>query len=148
MDARPRVLIADASAEIRQLESAIAAHCGCEVEVAGEGPEVQDLLDRVTFDVFLLGSPLQVRPGVNVIHLLDGRLRDFASRTIVLTTHVEDVALLRAAAHAGVFAVLAKPFDVAVLAALIAECLRSEGSGDTVWIGVPNHVVEDVWQTD
>ena len=145
MSAKPRVLIAEVSQEIRVLESAIAAHCGCDVTLASDGGETLRFLESREFDAMLLGSPIATGGGTNVLNLLERHFRHFAPRTIVVTTHVEDIPLLCAAARAKVFAVVAKPFDVAVLAAVIAECLRNEGSADTVWIGVPTQVIEEVW---
>ena len=115
MSAKPRVLIADAYREIRILESAIAAQCGCDVVVAGDASETLDHLENAAFDVLLLGSPIVMSSGAQVLNVIERELRQFAPRTIGVTTHVDDVALLRAAARARVFAVVAKPFDVAVL---------------------------------
>lgn len=131
------VLIIEESSEIAHVERAVARAAGCVPRVAQSADEALDLLELSDFDVILLGSPVPLSDDTLILDLLTRRLRHCARRTVVVTSHLYAGKVTRLAASANVFAVLAKPFDVSVLADLLWECAHNNGGdGPTRWIGV------------
>lgn len=131
------VLIIDESPEVAHVERAVARAAGCVPRIARSAAEAVELLEVDDFDVILLGSPVHLSEDTLLLDLFTRRLRHCARRTVVVTSHLYDGHVTRLAASTNVFAVLAKPFDVSVLADLMWECAHNAGAdGPTRWIGV------------
>lgn len=140
---KPSVLIVESFSDIAQLETAIAKACGCLPDTAESGEEAVALLRQKTYEVMLIGSPIDVGENQLMLDLLRHEFRQYARRAIVLTTFVHVGPIASLAARAGVFAVLAKPFDLEVLAQIIWSCIGNNGaSGPTKWIGMPSFDAE------
>jgi CheY-like chemotaxis protein len=144
MDAeQPRVLIVEGNPELRRLEAAVVVRSGCTSDLAGSAAEAFEAIRRHPPDVVILGWAGETDPAAMLLDRLGGSLNDFAPRTIVLTTHVEDEDLVRRAAKTGVFAVIGEPFDVETLSAVLAKCAWNAGRRVRVtWIGMnPSAIV-------
>jgi two-component system, OmpR family, response regulator QseB len=136
-DVHPRVLVMENYAEVAELETAIAAMRGCRVDRARTSEHALRFLEENSYDVILADAPLVVLPGVLLLDLLAGDLQRLARKTVILTTHIHDYDVRTRAAEAGVYAVLAKPFDVTDLGSIILDCAFNEGRpGTTRWIGI------------
>jgi CheY-like chemotaxis protein len=136
-DVHPRVLVMDNYEDVAELETVIAAMCGCRVDRACTAEHALRFLEDNTYDVILADAPLAVRPGVLLLDLLAGDLRALARNTVILTTHVHDYDVRTRAAEAGVYAVLAKPFEITELGSIILDCAFNEGRpGPIRWIGI------------
>jgi CheY-like chemotaxis protein len=136
-DVHPRVLVMENYDEVAGLETAIASMCGCRVDRACTGEHALRFLQETPYDVILADAPLVVRPGVLLLDLLAGELQALARKTVILTTHIHDYDVRTRAAEAGVYAVLAKPFDITDLGSVILDCAFNEGRpGPIRWIGI------------
>ena len=136
-DVRPRVLVMESYEEVAQLETAVAAMCGCRVDQACTGDHALRFLEENAYDVILADAPLVVGPGQLMLDLLAGELQALARKTVILTTHIHEYDVRTRAAEAGVYAVLAKPFEVTDLGSIILDCAFNEGRpGPIRWIGI------------
>lgn len=139
----PSVLIIEDDPSVGCLEAAIVKRSGATSDLVTSGSAALDAISRNAPDVLIFGSPAERNP--DLFALLAGPLRPLASRTIVLTTYMEDETFLEQAARAGVYAVVAKPFDVNTLRDVVADCASNAGRhADVTWIGVEPSVLDRV----
>lgn len=132
-----RILIVEQESTIARLESAILRMSGFDTVIALDGRDALGRLDDGGFDVVLLGSPVAVDRDRILLEEIVERFPAILPRTIVVTARVRDPRVLFGAVHAGVFAVVAKPFDVDALSKAVSDCIASRGSrGPTRWIGL------------
>ncbi len=132
-----RVLIVEECAGIAHLEASMARAVGCAIDIAQSGAEALQMLESRPYEALLVGSPVRLDRGQLLLEVLMDRFPGVMRRTIVVTAHVDDPLLQSIFAASGVYAVVAKPFDVATLSRVMTECLRSGGaSGPTLWIGL------------
>lgn len=132
-----RLLIIEEDEGIAQLEGSLCGAHGCTAELADTASEGLILLAKRAYDAILIGLPLRLGREELLRALEDGPIRQLARRTIVLTTQVDDSEMTARLSDAGVYAVVAKPFDLQTLAQLISSCVRNDGSaGPTRWAGL------------
>lgn len=134
---RVSLLIVDESAAVAHVERAVANAYGFAARVTTSGSEAVQLLEDDQYDVLIVGSPVYVDDETLILDLLMSDLQRYARRTLVVTTHIQDAAVAERAARANVFAVIAKPFDISVLAETVSHCARNGGApGPTRWIDI------------
>jgi len=116
---RGRVLIVDDEPLIRWSLAETLADAGYDVVEAGDGEGAMDAASRSqTFDVVLLDFRL---PDSNDLDLLS-RLRALApGAQVVLMTAFGTPEITSGALERGAYRVVSKPFEVAEMAALVAE---------------------------
>jgi len=113
----PRILIADDDAAIRSLMRAVAARRGFIIDEAGDGSQCLGLLRRNTYDLLLLDLSMPFVNGFDVI----ARLRSERRRPAVVVVSALSRSALRDLDPDVVTCVVRKPFDVDVLASVIAK---------------------------
>ncbi|HUJ15851.1 MAG TPA: response regulator [Thermoanaerobaculia bacterium] len=113
----PRILIADDDAAIRTLMRAVAARRGFIIDEAGDGSQCLGLLRRNTYDLLLLDLSMPFVNGFDVI----ARLRSERRRPAVVVVSALSRSALYDLDPDVVTCVLRKPFDVDVLASIIAK---------------------------
>lgn len=119
-----RILIADRDAPIASLlKSAVCRVVDCEVTVAHNAAAAADALRATDFDLVLLDVGMYSE-GLETLNHVRGR--NASCEVIALTTGIIGGAQLKALSTADVFAIVAKPFDVAQLSEVVIESLRSD----------------------
>ena len=113
----PRILIVDDDASIRTLLRVIAQRKGLSVDEASNGSECLGRLNRETYDAVVLDLSMPIVNGYDVI----SRLRNERRRPAIIV-----VSALPRSAHTGldpevVTCIIRKPFDVEILASMIAK---------------------------
>ena len=139
LDAPPRevtALVVECDSSNAALERVVIEHCGFRVTVASNGHDALRAIRALPFDVIVVGSPVPLGHDQIVLDYLP-EAGNSARRTVVVTALSEDPELLRRALAANVYAVVAKPFDIAGLVAVVQQCLANAGAaGDTI---LPRH---------
>ena len=137
----PRILVVDENAEIAQLESAMFRMHHYNVEVTVHAEEALRRLATRRYDVLVLGLPIRVE-GELLLNLIRERFDATPARMIVVTWQWRDIELMRRCKDAAVFAVVARPFDVDELAALVRACIDNDDAPSiTRWVGIPESIV-------
>ena len=133
----PRVLVIDENAEVARLENAMFRLHNFNVDVTVDANEALRRLSTRHYDAHVVGAPLQISGQ----YLLDVLVKQFPALlpcTIVVTSKVRDTTVLERCRRSGVYAVLAKPFDVDELSRLVVECIANDcRPAATQWIGIP-----------
>ena len=140
----PRVLIVEPYEEIRLLMRAALEHAGHEVETIDNGGEALEAIERERFSCLVIGSPVWMEGRAGGTLLLDCIERNRAERSpsvVVVTTHIDDPALLAAAERLDAWAVFAKPFSTPQLLAVIGECIAGRRPPQR-WFGIPASSLE------
>lgn len=133
----PRILVVDENAAIAQLEHAMFELHRYNVDVTIDPDEALRRLRVRTYDVIVAGAPM--RAGARYfLDLVTVECPSMIRSTIVVTTQVHDGQLMARCDRAGVFAVVAKPFDVAQLGDVVARCIasRTDATAPTQFIGI------------
>ena len=137
----PRILVVDENAEIAQLEHAIFRMNHYNVEVTVHAEEALRRLSTRRYDVLILGLPIRV-DGQYLLSLIQERFDTTPAQTIVLTWQWRDTELMERCKDAGVFAVVAKPFEVDELSSLVRACIdNGDDAVITRWVGIPDTLV-------
>lgn len=124
--AHPRVLLIEGHAPLRRFFETILGEAAYEVTSAADGDAGLTHAGASAFDCIVLGSPVPIGSGdarSTVLEQLERLAPELAARVIVVTSHVAERALLRRAVRMRVFAVFGKPFDIAVFARTVADCV-------------------------
>jgi len=119
---KPKVLIVDDEANICSILSALLTKNGYEVEVANSGELGLDVYAQFTPAVILLDLKMPGIDGIEVMEVLDKRLKADC-KVIIMTAHGE----VRSAVEAmkkGAFDYLEKPFDNDELLAIISRAVE------------------------
>jgi CheY-like chemotaxis protein len=112
-----KVLIVDDEAAIRSLLAVVARRAGCVVDLAHDGVEAIRLLTLKRYDVLLLDLMMPRVNGYEVIEFLKTR----KDRPIVFVVTATANIFFRDFDPDVVRSIVRKPFDVDVIAALIAD---------------------------
>ncbi len=116
MGEKPRVLVVDDDAGIRETMADILALEGYDVTLAASGEEAVAIAQRERFDVALLDIRMPGMNGVEALKMIKGL--DPTIRVIMITGF-EVGTLLDEAMEAGAEAVFRKPLDVATFLPLL-----------------------------
>jgi DNA-binding response OmpR family regulator len=131
------VLIVETESTIARLESALLRMSGFEPVMAGDGAGGLSILETQSFAAIVIGWPVRVGNRAFLEELIE-RFPAFVPLSVLVTSRLHDHRGLLRAAEAGVFAIVAKPFDVDVLSRVVSECVSSQGAHrETQWIGMP-----------
>jgi two-component system response regulator VanR len=106
-----KILIVDDDPPIRHLLRAVCRQAGYECELATDGADALDKIERATFDIVLLDLMMPRVNGFQVIEAL--RARPQRPRVIVITA--QGTKQIEALDFTVVHAVLHKPFDLPAL---------------------------------
>jgi len=123
---KARVLVVDDEAAIRALVAKIIERAGFAVDTARDGREAIEKLQVSTYDVLVIDLMMPNVDGYGVIDFL--RERGGRQPAVILVTAADSAAVRRMDGEL-VHSVLRKPFDIDVLADLIAaaaQTMRSE----------------------
>jgi CheY-like chemotaxis protein len=123
-----RVLAADDLSVNRALLAIALSALGADLTVARDGAEAVDLFERQAFDAVLMDVRMPVMDGlaaVRAIRAIERRRRGGARAAIAMLTSEPAERFGQAAMAAGADAYLAKPFEIARLAAFIAAARAS-----------------------
>jgi CheY-like chemotaxis protein len=128
---RPRILLAEDDAEMRELITSELEHAGYEVVPCRDGMQLLDCVSSIRtdddpLDFDLIVSDIRM-PGVDGLSLLEG-LRQWAELRplqMILMTAFGDESIHRRARELGAVAVFDKPFQMVDLLAKVAEILPS-----------------------
>lgn len=133
----PRILVIDENAEVAQLEHAMFSMHHYNVDVTVDAEEALRRLETRRYDVVVIGFPIVVR-GRYMLDIVREQFSYSLPCTIVVTWETTNVELLERCREAGVYAVVAKPFDVEELSSIVAECVRNDCQPcQTRWFGLP-----------
>lgn len=113
-------LIVDDQAGIRALLREFMAGLGISSEEAQNGHEALEMLEHLKPDIVLLDVKM---PGISGVDTLREMRRRNISIPVVILTAYQDIDVHSAAGELGTVARLNKPFDLAELEVIIAECL-------------------------
>jgi len=137
-ETKGRVLVVDDEPAIRALVAKIVERAGYPVDIAADGLEAQQRLDEHQYAVVVLDLMM---PHVNGFEFID-HLRQRRGRrpSVIVITAAPELSLTRQLDPQIVHSVIRKPFDISVLADLIAAAAesqnddrgRSEGEDDNV----------------
>lgn len=121
---RPRVLVADDSATLRRILRALLEELGCEVDVAVDGAEALERLQRGSYSLAVVDF---VMPRLNGYQLAQAMrsLPALQSLPLVLVSARADAIGERFIAQTGALAALQKPFTPDAFRALVAPVLAS-----------------------
>jgi Response regulator containing CheY-like receiver, AAA-type ATPase, and DNA-binding domains len=123
-----RVLVVDDDASIRRLIVAALKRDGYLFSEAANGREALELMRSHRPAVVVLDLMMPIASGWDV---LDERERDPALQRIpVILVSANRAPEIGRAVDKGICAFLPKPFDIAVLSALVKSCLRPNQDGD------------------
>ena len=117
-----RVLVVDDEAAIRALVAKIIERAGYVVDTARDGREAIDMLHESSYDVLVIDLMMPNVDGYGVVDFL--RERGGPQPAVILVT-AADSAAVRKLDGAFVHSVLRKPFDIDVLADLIAAAAQT-----------------------
>ena len=117
-----RVLVVDDEAAIRALVAKIIERAGYVVDTARDGREAIDILQESSYDVLVIDLMMPNVDGYGVVDFL--RERGGPQPAVILVT-AADSAAVRKLDGALVHSVLRKPFDIDVLADLIAAAAQA-----------------------
>ncbi|MBI2115350.1 MAG: response regulator [candidate division NC10 bacterium] len=127
-----RVLAVDDDPRMRFLLAEMLAHTSCRVLTASDGAEAMEILEEEPVDLLITDYEMPRMNGLDLIRWSKAR---FPRMTAVMITGQDSQAIVAQGRECGAFRVLAKPFSVQQLAALMAE-LRTIGL-------VPSTATED-----
>jgi CheY-like chemotaxis protein len=123
---RHSVLVVDDDDALRTLFIALLTRAGFDVECVSDGSQALERLANDYFDVILIDLMMPVTNGYDVLRRL-GEWRPALLKQTIVTTGESERDLAKFDRDA-VFAVLRKPFDVHVLTANIADCIRAHAA--------------------
>ncbi len=106
MDSRPNVLIVDDEEVVRRSYAATLAHERCKAQVALDGEQALDAMERERFDVVLLDLRM---PGMDGMTVLRKMKQKWPEREVVVITGYPSVESAKEAVRLGAFDYLAKP---------------------------------------
>lgn len=134
-----RVLVVDDEPRVRAALGRVVDSFGADVEVAASGDEALARMDRAKFGVVVVDI---IMPGLDGVQFIRAaRARDPGLRIVAISgggsyevagykpEAISTQAYLAAAAKAGADAVLAKPFEIAELEAVLRPLLAPPGKG-------------------
>ena len=124
---RGRVLIVDDEAAIRSLLAIIARRAGCTVDLAVDGVDAIRLLGENEYDVVLLDLMM---PRINGYEVIDFLKRQRVKATVFVVTATPNI-FFRDFDPEIVRSIIRKPFDVEVVASIIADAALSERDDST-----------------
>ncbi len=110
------ILVVDDDTSLNQLLEKFLSEEGYKVDVAIDGVNAQTLLQRNGYDVTVLDNYLPKMNGIDVLRYIK---KENLSTKCIMITAVNEHVLAQEARSAGADAVLAKPFEVDRLMALI-----------------------------
>ena len=114
-----RLLVIEDDHDSREMLGAAARRLGIDAVLVADGGEAIEILSTESFDVVLLDLMLHRVSGLDVLAYYGGR---YPGRRNVIVASGAGPAALRNIDRREVYAVLAKPFRLDVLASLVAEC--------------------------
>jgi DNA-binding response OmpR family regulator len=120
-DRRARILVADDEPSIRTLITRILVRSDMEVDSAVDGQDAIDKLDHASYDALVLDLMMPRVDGAGVLEHLRRTRPGMQDRTVLVTAFPQ-TAIERLGTTCRV---LTKPFDVAVLIAMVRECVDS-----------------------
>ena len=118
----PRVLVADGDPALRILLNVILSRAGFDVDVASTGHEALRKSMADHYDAIMLDLILPEVNGVQVLEQLKSRKPDSLKKVIVVTGATRP--LVDQVDPSSVHAMLRKPFDIAEVIRLTAECVH------------------------
>ena len=128
---RHRVLVADESAEIANLEAALFSVHGHNVDIVPDGETALRRLAMREYDVCVVGAPMTIMEEGEERFFLDVLIERFGPRlpqTIIVTAAPDDRGVLERASRARAFAILPKPLDIVHFVACVDACIAAKGS--------------------
>jgi DNA-binding NtrC family response regulator len=131
---RHRVLVADESAEIANLEAALFSVHGHNVDIVRDAETALRRLATLEYDVCVVGEPMTVAQDGEKRFFLDVLIERFEKnlpRTIIVTAAPDDRALLDRAARARAFAILPKPLDIVGFIECVDACIAGRSPSRT-----------------
>ena len=96
------------------------------VKHAGDGAQALELVPVFEPDLVLLDLQM---PGMSGMEVLDHLRREHPQMPVVILSGSQDVELMRRACGNGAFDYIQKPFDIAVLARVVAAAIGSVSGG-------------------
>jgi CheY-like chemotaxis protein len=114
-----RVLVVEDDPDLAALEADVLEQCGHEVEVANNGREALDAVERKKPDLILLDMKMPVMGGREFAE--EYRRREPSTAPIVVVTAADDAQ--RRAAEVGASAWIGKPFDPEALLEKVDDLL-------------------------
>ena len=129
---RPRVLVVDDEADIRELLDLTLAKMGISADCAGSVAEATALLERNSYHLCLTDMRLPDGDGLAIVRLIAGR---YGETPVAVITAYGSTDNAVAALKAGAFDYLAKPVALEPLRALIKSALSLPVSTDGVQAG-------------
>lgn len=129
---RHRVLVADESAEIANLEAALFSVHGHNVDIVRDGETALRRLATLEYDVCVVGAPMIVTQAGRKRFFLDVLIERFEKdlpRTIVVTSVPDDRGVIDRAARARAFAILPKPLDIVRFIECVDACIAAKEAG-------------------
>jgi len=132
---RGRVLVVDDEPAIRALVAKVVERAGYPVDVAGDGREAREMVDRRDYAVVVLDLMMPHINGFEFVELL--RDRPAPRPAVIVITAALELPLTRQLDPHIVHSIVRKPFDINALGDLIAAAAESvaqarEGEGDNV----------------
>ena len=123
MSAQGRVLVVDDEPAIRALVAKIVERAGYAVDVAADGAEAQQKLnDHPDYAVIVLDLMM---PQINGFEFIDYLRERDAHPAVIVITAAPELSLARQLDPRVVHSIVRKPFDINVLADLIAAAAES-----------------------
>ena len=121
-----KILLVDDEPDIVMVVGEYLRHKGYEVIGASNGQECIEKAESELPDIILLDNSMPVMDGLTALKKMNDieKIKDIS---IIMVTAFASQKNLELARQENVFAVIAKPFDYAVLLKKIAEALKSKG---------------------
>ncbi|OGR96507.1 MAG: hypothetical protein A2V88_09625 [Elusimicrobia bacterium RBG_16_66_12] len=117
-----RVLVIDDQESVRSFLSRFVSRLGFEVSSVESGSRAVELVKSEGFDLYFIDMRM---PGLNGLETLRGIRRIVPSAAVVVMTGYADEELLAGVRAEGVIDILAKPFDLGRLRAIVAGLPRA-----------------------
>lgn len=111
-----RALVIDDQESVRSFLDRLLSRMGFEVSSVESGSEAVELVKREGFDLYFLDMRM---PGLNGLETLQGIRRIVPGAAVVVMTGYADEELLAGVRAEGVLDILAKPFDLGRLRAIV-----------------------------
>jgi CheY-like chemotaxis protein len=121
-----RVLVVDDEPHVRGLLQEVLRELGYVVKDVAGGAEALDVVATFEPDLVLLDLKM---PGMSGIEVLEHLRREHRKLPVVILSGNQDVGLAQRTLGNGAFDYLQKPFDIAVLARVVAAAIVSGSRG-------------------
>lgn len=128
MTTEKRILIVEDDPGIRDLLAEVARREGIPYDIAEDGQQAINHLERTDYSVLLLDLMLPKMSGYNILQFLRNKPQGSKASVIVVTANADD--FMRRVDPSVVDAIITKPFDVEEVRRLVLSKLGGDAQGD------------------